>query len=52
MFTFIESEIVSGELQPLVHEEIFWVAPEELPNYERCPADRRVVDGLMHEHFS
>ena len=47
MFTFIESEIVSGELQPLVHEEICWVVPEELTNYEWCPADRRVIDGIL-----
>ena len=46
MFTFIESEIVSGELQPLVHEEICWVVPEELTNFEWCSADTRIVNKL------
>ena len=46
IFTFIEAEIVSGELQPLVHEEICWVVPEELTNYEWCPADERIVNKL------
>lgn len=45
-FTFIEAEIVSGELQPSVHDELCWVAPAELLNYEWCPADTRVVNTL------
>ena len=47
MFTFIEAEIVSGELQPLVHEEICWVVPEKFQNYEWCPADTRVVERIV-----
>ncbi len=45
-FVFIEAEIVSGEPQLSVHEEIKWVLPEELTGFEWCPADKAVAKKL------
>lgn len=45
-FVFIEAEIVSGEPQLSVHEEMRWVIPEELTGFEWCPADRPVAEML------
>lgn len=45
-FVFIEAEIVSGEPELSVHEEMRWVLPEELTGFEWCPADRAVAEGL------
>ncbi|MGN1421880.1 MAG: (deoxy)nucleoside triphosphate pyrophosphohydrolase [Oscillospiraceae bacterium] len=45
-FVFIEAEIVSGEPQLSVHEEMRWVKPEELAEYEWCPADKPVAEKL------
>lgn len=45
-FVFIEAEIVSGEPQLSVHEEMRWVLPKELAGFEWCPADRHVAAEL------
>lgn len=45
-FVFIEAEIISGEPQLLVHEEMKWVSPEELSEFEWCPADKDVAKAL------
>lgn len=48
-FTFFNAEIIKGELKPAVHEEIKWVFPDELSDYEFCPADREIVRKLSEE---
>lgn len=45
-FTFIEAELISGEPQLSVHEEMRWVLPEELGQFNWCPADKKVVEML------
>ena len=45
-FVFIEAEITSGEPQLSVHEEMRWVLPEELTEFEWCPADKPVAEML------
>ena len=45
-FVFIEAEIVSGEPELSVHEEMRWVLPEELTGFEWCPADRAVAEEI------
>lgn len=45
-FVFIEAEIISGELELSVHEEMRWVSPGELTAFEWCPADRTVAEML------
>lgn len=46
-FVFIEAEIVSGDPQLSVHEEMRWVLPEELTAFEWCPADRPVAEEIL-----
>ena len=48
-FVFIEAEIVSGEPQLSVHEEMRWVLPKELTTFEWCPADKLVADELANK---
>ena len=43
---FIEAEIISGEPQLSVHEEMRWVLPNELTAFEWCPADRPVAEEI------
>ena len=45
-FVFIEAEIISGEPQLSVHEEMRWVLPNELTAFEWCPADRPVAEEI------
>ena len=53
-FVFIEAEIVSGEPQLSVHEEMRWVLPNELEKFEWCSADRAVTEeiSIENEHIS
>jgi mutator protein MutT len=48
-FTFFNAEIVSGEITPRVHRQVRWVAPNELPQYDFCPADVEVVQLLVQK---
>ena len=49
-FTFFNAEITGGELKPAVHEEIRWVTVKELPEYEFCPADMKIIERLSEEY--
>lgn len=45
-FTFFDSQIIEGELQKTVHQDIRWVRAEELGQYAFCPADVEVAERL------
>ena len=38
--TLYESELASGEVQRLEHNDIRWITPEEIDRYDFCPADQ------------
>lgn len=44
--TLFTAEIEEGEPQPLEHAEIRWVAAEQLPEYDFCPADEEIIRKL------
>lgn len=44
--TLFHAEIEEGEPQPLEHAEIRWVAAEQLPEYDFCPADEEIIQKL------
>ena len=46
VISFVETE-AEGEPQPLEHEEVRWVALEDLDALEWAPADRAFVDHLL-----
>ena len=45
--TLFNATIVEGELQKLEHNDIQWITPREIPNYEFCPADEEILKKLM-----
>ena len=45
--TLFNATIVKGELQKLEHNDIQWITPREIPNYEFCPADEEILKKLM-----
>jgi 8-oxo-dGTP diphosphatase len=47
-FTFFQAELQQGEVRTLreIHEDIAWVAPDELDQYKLCPADRLTAQKL------
>lgn len=42
------AEIASGVPKLLEHEDLRWIYPEEIPEYEFCPADRDILEKIKH----
>ena len=41
--TLFNATIADGEPQKLEHNDIKWITPSEIPNYEFCPADEEIL---------
>ena len=41
--TLFNATIAEGEPQKLEHNDIKWITPSEIPNYEFCPADKEIL---------
>ena len=41
--TLFNATIAEGEPQRLEHNDIQWITPYEIPNYEFCPADEEIL---------
>lgn len=41
--TIFNATIAEGEPQKLEHNDIQWITPNEIPNYEFCPADEEIL---------
>jgi len=48
--TLFNAKIVEGEPQKLEHNDIQWITPSEIPNYEFCPADEEILRKIK-ENF-
>ena len=44
--SFFAAKITGGVPQKSVHQEILWVRPAELLQYQFCPADTEIVSRL------
>ena len=44
--TLFNATIAEGEPQKLEHNDIQWITPSEIPNYEFCPADEEILKKL------
>ena len=44
--TLFNATIAEGEPQKLEHNDIRWISPSEIPNYEFCPADEEILDKI------
>ena len=41
--TLFNATIADGEPQKIEHNDIQWITPSEIPNYELCPADVEIL---------
>ena len=41
--TVFNSEIISGTLKKIEHNDIKWITPADIPNYNFCPADKEIL---------
>ena len=46
--TLFSSRIVEGQLTLLEHNDMAWITPSEIENYDFCPADEVILDRLKN----
>ena len=49
--TLFNATIAEGLPQLIEHNDIKWILPEEIPNYDFCPADEEILDVII-QYFS
>ena len=49
--TLFNATMAEGELQKLEHNDIQWITPREIPNYEFCPADEEILKRIIEVHL-
>lgn len=45
--TLFNASVVKGKPQKLEHEDIRWIIPSEIPNFDFCPADEEILKKLL-----
>ena len=45
--TLFNATIAEGEPQKLEHNDIQWITPSEISNYEFCPADKEILKKII-----
>lgn len=48
--TLFNAAIASGKPQLIEHNAIRWISPDEIPEYEFCPADKVFLDLIMSKN--
>lgn len=51
--TLFNASIKDGKPKLLEHSDIQWITPDEIPQYDFCPADTEIlkrIQGERHEH--
>ena len=44
--TLFNATIAEGVPQKLEHNDIRWITPSEIPNYNFCPADKEILEKI------
>ena len=50
--TLFNATIAEGEPQKLEHNDIRWITPSEIQNYEFCPADEEILAKIIERYGS
>ena len=50
--TLFNVTIVDGEPHKLEHNDIKWITPNEIPNYDFCPADEVILSKIMANYYN
>ena len=49
--TLFNATIAEGEPQKLEHNDIQWITPSEISNYEFCPADEEILKKIIEVYL-
>ena len=44
--TLFNATIAEGSPQKLEHNDVHWITPREIPNYDFCPADEEILKRI------
>ena len=47
--TLFNASIAAGIPQKLEHNDIRWITPAEIPQYDFCPADKVILKKIIEE---
>ena len=47
--TLFHATVASGEPKRLEHNDIRWITPQEIPDYDFCPADVEILQKIKKE---
>ena len=47
--TLFNASIAEGVPQKLEHNDIRWITPAEIPDYNFCPADKEILEKILAE---
>ena len=50
--TLYHASIAEGVPQKLEHNDIRWITPREIPNYDFCPADVEILTRIREVYRS
>lgn len=45
--TLFNATVAQGNPQKLEHNDMRWITPQEIPNYDFCPADKEILQKLQ-----
>ena len=45
--TLFHASIAEGQPKKLEHNDIQWITPAQIPQYDFCPADEEILERLM-----
>ena len=49
--TLFNATIAKGVPQKLEHNDIKWITPAEIPDYDFCPADEEILEKIIKEFY-
>ena len=49
--TLFNAIITEGEPKLLEHNDLRWITPKEIPQYDFCPADKEILERLLKENY-
>lgn len=48
--TLFNASIEAGEIRLLEHSAMSWITPQEIADYDFCPADKSINEKIMADH--
>ncbi|MBQ6411917.1 MAG: (deoxy)nucleoside triphosphate pyrophosphohydrolase [Ruminococcus sp.] len=46
--TLFHAKITEGTIQLLEHNAVAWITPDEIPDYDFCPADKDINERIIY----